>query len=161
AGARAAGLSVERIAPADDAAPLLLLPSSERAARWRAEQRLTRRLTIGAASVWLAAGALFAFRLAWERRAVEREFAAPGRPPRAVRCGGRPSARRAGRARDSRWARVGAVHPRVRSAPGSGKRGAVPSVTQRDRRALVVGGSVIGGAVLLLRVAPWAFKTAE
>ena len=32
AGARTAGLSVEGIAPADDAAPLLLLPTSERAA---------------------------------------------------------------------------------------------------------------------------------
>ena len=84
AGARAAGLSVNAITPADEPAPLLLLPSSERAARWRAEQRLTRRLTLGAASVWLAAGALFAFRLSWERRAVQREFAALGGPLGAV-----------------------------------------------------------------------------
>src|SRR5437667_3476253 len=84
AGARTAGLSVEGIAPADDAAPLLLLPTSERAARRRAEQRLARRLMIGAASVWLAAGLLFALRIAWERRAVEREFAALGGPLGAV-----------------------------------------------------------------------------
>jgi Tfp pilus assembly protein PilN len=84
AGARAAGLSLERITPADENAPLLLLPMAERAARRRAEQRLTRRLTIGAASVWLAAGVLFACRLAWERRAVEREFAALGGPLGAV-----------------------------------------------------------------------------
>jgi len=84
AGTRAAGLSVESVTPADEAAPLLLLPSSERAARWRAQQQLTRRLTLGAASVWLAAGALFAFRLAWERRAVEREFAALSGPLGAV-----------------------------------------------------------------------------
>jgi hypothetical protein len=83
-GARAAGLSVEAIMPADERAPLLLLPSSERASRRRAEQRFTRRLTVGAASVWLAAGALFAVRLAWERRAVEREFAALGGPLGAV-----------------------------------------------------------------------------
>ena len=83
-GARAAGLSVAGITPAEAGVPLLLLPSSERAARWRAEQRLTRRLTIGAASVWLAAGVLFAFRLAWQRRAVEGDFAALGGPLGAV-----------------------------------------------------------------------------
>ena len=80
AGARAAGLSVERIAPADEAAPLVLLPTSERAARQRAERQLMRRLRIGAASAWLAAGALFALRLAWERRSVERELTALGTP---------------------------------------------------------------------------------
>ncbi len=84
AGARAAGLSVRGITPADEPAPLRLLPSSERAARWRAEQQLTRRLTVGAAGVWLAAGVLFAFRLGWERRAVEREFAALSGPLGAV-----------------------------------------------------------------------------
>ncbi len=84
AGARAAGLSVAAITPVDEAAPLLLLPSSERAARWRAQQRLTRRLALGATSVWLAAGVLFAFRLAWERRAVEREFMALSGPLGAV-----------------------------------------------------------------------------
>ena len=84
AGARAAGLSIDSIAPADEAAPLVLLPTAERAARQRAERRLTRRLAIGAASVWLAVGVLFATRLAWERHAVERDLAALGGPLGAV-----------------------------------------------------------------------------
>ena len=84
AGARAAGLVLETIAPAGEAVPLALLPTAERAARERAERRLVRQLAIGAAAVWLAAGVLFMARLGWERRAVERELAALGGPLGAV-----------------------------------------------------------------------------
>lgn len=84
AGARGAGLAVETIGVADETVPLALLPSSERAARRRAEQRLVRRLAIRAATVWLIAGVCFAVRLAWQRRAVERELAALGAPLGAV-----------------------------------------------------------------------------
>ena len=84
AGARAAGLSIDSIAPADEAAPLVLLPTAEWAARQRAERLLTRRLAIGTASLWLAVGVLFGARLAWERRAVERELAVLAGPLGAV-----------------------------------------------------------------------------
>ena len=84
AGARAAGLWLERIAPADDATPLSLLPTSERQSRERAARRRARRLAIATGTVWLAAGALFFGRLAWERRVVERELAALAQPLAAV-----------------------------------------------------------------------------
>lgn len=84
AGARAAGLVLERVVPADEAAPLVLLPASERAARRRAERRLVRRLIVSAGAVWLGVAVLFAARLGWERRAVERELAALGAPLAAV-----------------------------------------------------------------------------
>ena len=84
AGARAAGLWLETITPADEAAPLTLLPRAERDNRERAARSRTRRLAVATCSVWLAAGAVFVARLAWERRAVERELKALEKPLVAV-----------------------------------------------------------------------------
>ena len=84
AGARAAGLWLERMAPADEAAPLSLLPPSERESRERTARQRTRHLVVAICGVWLAAGALFIGRLAWERRVVERELAALQQPLAAV-----------------------------------------------------------------------------
>ncbi len=84
AGARAAGLWLETIVPANGAAPLTLLPRSERESRERAGRNRTRRLAIASCGLWLAAGGLFVARLAWERRAVERELAALAQPLAAV-----------------------------------------------------------------------------
>jgi hypothetical protein len=84
AGARAAGLRLETITPADEAAPLSLLPTAERAGRDRAARIRTRRLALAACAVWLAAGAVFVSRLLWERRAVEQELAALHSPLAAV-----------------------------------------------------------------------------
>jgi len=84
AGARAAGLWLETIAPAGEAATLTLLPKSERESRERAARGRTRRLTVVTCALWLAAGALFFGRLAWERRNVERELAALAQPLAAV-----------------------------------------------------------------------------
>ena len=84
AGARAAGLWLETIAPAGEGASLTLLPKSERESRERAARGRTRRLTVATCGLWLAAGALFFGRLAWERRNVERELAALSQPLAAV-----------------------------------------------------------------------------
>jgi len=84
AGARAAGLWLETIAPAGDGVRLALLPKSERESRERATHRRTRRLAVVTCALWFAAGALFFVRLAWERRAVERELAALAQPLAAV-----------------------------------------------------------------------------
>jgi len=84
AGARAAGLWLETIAPADDRATLGLLPSSERRSRERTARRRTRRLAIAGCAFWIAATGLFFARLTWERRAVERELAALKQPLAAV-----------------------------------------------------------------------------
>jgi hypothetical protein len=84
AGARAAGLWLETIVPADEAAPLTLLPRAERESRERAARSRTRRLAIATCGLWLTAVALFFARLAWERRAVERELAALAQPLAAV-----------------------------------------------------------------------------
>jgi hypothetical protein len=84
AGARAAGLWLETIAPADEGAALTLLPRLERESRERAARRRTRRVAMATCGLWLAAGALFCARLAWERRAVERELAALAQPLAAV-----------------------------------------------------------------------------
>jgi len=84
AGARAAGLWLETIAPADEGTPLTLLPKSERQSRERAARRRTRRLAAVTCALWLASAALFVGRLAWERRAVERELAALAQPLAAV-----------------------------------------------------------------------------
>lgn len=84
AGARAAGLWLETIAPADEAAVLTLLPRSERESRDRSARRRTRRLALATCALWLASGALFFARLAWERRAVERELATLAQPLAAV-----------------------------------------------------------------------------
>ncbi len=84
AGARAAGLWLETIAPAGEAATLMLLPKSDRESRERSARRRTRRLAVATCGVWLAAGALFFGRLAWERRNVERELTALAQPLAAV-----------------------------------------------------------------------------
>jgi len=83
AGARAAGLWLEAIAPVD-ASTLTLLPSSERKSRERAAQRRTKRLALATCGVWLAVGALFCGRLLWEQRTAERELAALRQPLAAV-----------------------------------------------------------------------------
>ena len=74
AGARAAGLSLETVAPACVDKPLSLLPRSERESRERRARRRVRRLTVATCGIWLCAGAAFLGRLTWERRAVEREL---------------------------------------------------------------------------------------
>jgi len=84
AGARAAGLVLETIAPADEEGRFALLPTSERARRERAGRRRRWRLVVAAVMAWVSAGALFVGRLAWERRAVERELAALEQPLAAV-----------------------------------------------------------------------------
>jgi len=84
AGARAAGLWLEAISPMDAATTLSLLPRSERESRDRAARTRTRQLGLATCSLWLSACALFVCRLAWERRAVERELAALQKPIAAV-----------------------------------------------------------------------------
>jgi hypothetical protein len=83
-GARAAGLWLAAIAPADGLAPLSLLPRSERADRERVARRRTRQLAFAAGGIWLVAGALFVGRLMWEQRAIDRELAALAQPLAAV-----------------------------------------------------------------------------
>ncbi len=83
-GARAAGLWLAAITPADVRAPLSLLPRSERADRERVARRRARQLAIAAGAIWLVSLALFVGRLAWERRAIERELSALVRPLAAV-----------------------------------------------------------------------------
>jgi hypothetical protein len=80
AGARAAGLALEVVVPANEAAPLVLLPVSERARRERAAGRRAQRLAAAAVAAWAVAGAVFMTRVAWEGRTVERELAALARP---------------------------------------------------------------------------------
>ena len=84
AGARAAGLWLENLAPAGEPIPLSLLPPSERETRERTARQRTRRLVVAACGVWLAASGVFIGRLAWERRTVERELAAVQQPLAAV-----------------------------------------------------------------------------
>jgi Tfp pilus assembly protein PilN len=80
AGARAAGVLLETIEVADERTTLVLLPHSEAKARDRRARRLTRRLAITAGASWLAVASVFCVRLAWDRRAVERELAALQKP---------------------------------------------------------------------------------
>jgi hypothetical protein len=84
AGARAAGLVLEDIAPADASAPLLLLPTSERAARERAVRKRIRRLAFATGGVWTIVFGLVIARLIWERRAVDRSLASLEAPLAAV-----------------------------------------------------------------------------
>ncbi len=85
-GARAAGLQVEAITPADECGGAVLeLVSSDEQARRRGIDRLTvRRLAIGAASAWVAAVAIVTIRLTREERRIERELAALDAPAKAV-----------------------------------------------------------------------------
>jgi hypothetical protein len=84
AGARAAGLVIEDVAPADSPEPLLLLPTSERAARARAQRKLVGRLAFAVGGVWTVVLGLWIGRLIWERRVVERELASLEAPLAAV-----------------------------------------------------------------------------
>lgn len=84
AGARAAGLLLDVITPADLPVALQLLPSAERAARLGTESRRLRRLAFAAALTWTVALGLLAGRLVWECRAVERELTALQPPLTAV-----------------------------------------------------------------------------
>ncbi len=85
AGARAAGLFLVAIAPADEPGVLSLLPPAEMQARARVAGGRLRRLTIATAAVWVIAGGLFVGRLTWERRQVETALAAMEEPLAAVR----------------------------------------------------------------------------
>lgn len=80
AGARAAGLVLEGIAPGGAPGHLLLLPTSERAARARAEQKLIRGLGLATAGVWILVLGLAIGRLVWERRAIERQLTSLAAP---------------------------------------------------------------------------------
>jgi len=84
AGARAAGLVLDAIAPTGEDVALALLPTSERARRERVGRQRLRRLAVAAAATWIVVGALFVARLAWERRAVERELVRLQQPLAAV-----------------------------------------------------------------------------
>jgi hypothetical protein len=84
AGARAAGLWLEAITPADAVGRLTLLPLVERESRERAARGRTRRVAVATATLWLGVGVLFLARLAWERRTVDRELAALQQPLAAV-----------------------------------------------------------------------------
>ena len=76
AGARAAGLVLEKLAPVDCPVPMMLLPSSERFARAWAERKLLRRLGIATGVVWIVVLGLTVGRLFWERRSVDQQLAA-------------------------------------------------------------------------------------
>lgn len=84
-GARAAGLTLDAIAPADDRARLSLLPRSERDRRERGARGRTRTLALAAVAIWLTAGAGYLGALAWERRRIERELGALHEPLAIVR----------------------------------------------------------------------------
>ena len=84
AGARAAGLAIEGLAPLDSPAALMLLPPAERAVRAGAERRLLRRLGLASAAVWIGALGLFVGRPVLERRAIDKELAALAAPLAAV-----------------------------------------------------------------------------
>src|SRR5207253_5767203 len=51
---------------------------------------------------------------------------------------------------------LGTVHHPVWTGPGTGDGGRV--MTGRDRRALILGGAVVIGALLVLRVVPWGVR---
>src|SRR5207245_6591579 len=77
-----------------------------------------------------------------------------------TRPGGRHNRCEARRARNTgagRGTAVGAVCDRVRW--GAGKREEGEVMTERDRRALVVGGAVTVAAALVLRVLPWGARS--
>lgn len=84
AGARAAGLVIEDIAPADTREHLLLLPRSERAARSRVERKVIGRLALATGVVWTIVLGLVIGRLIWERRTVDRDLASLQAPLAAV-----------------------------------------------------------------------------
>ena len=85
AGAAEAGLTVESITAAGMSPELQLLPSAERAVRLRARRRVMMRLGGAALGAWLMACALFAARVAVERRDIERELAAAQEPLAAMK----------------------------------------------------------------------------
>jgi hypothetical protein len=83
-GARAAGIVIESIGPAECDAPLLLLPGWERAARARRRRRTLRFAMLATAGLWVAVVSGFLARVVLERRAVERELTALQAPLHAV-----------------------------------------------------------------------------
>jgi hypothetical protein len=85
AGARAAGLAVADVRPANDPAPLSLVPAAERDARAHGTRRRVVRLAIATATAWVAAAGLFAGKLRWERRAIEAALVAVEAPLAALR----------------------------------------------------------------------------
>jgi hypothetical protein len=85
AGAREAGLLLERIGATGTSADLQLLPGVERVARARDERRLLLRLGALLVGVWALAGLLFLTRFVRESRAVDRELAAAQAPLAALR----------------------------------------------------------------------------
>jgi hypothetical protein len=85
AGAREAGIVVERITPVGVSPELQLLPTAERAVRERARCRMLLRLGIAGLAVWFAAGLGFGARLIVERRNVEAELSAADAPLAALR----------------------------------------------------------------------------
>lgn len=75
AGARAAGLVVQRIAPAEREDGLMLLSTSERAARTRTDRRVLIGLAVANAAMWTVVIGLVVGRLVWERRSLDRQLA--------------------------------------------------------------------------------------
>jgi hypothetical protein len=85
AGARAAGLTLVEVVPADASGTLSLLPPTERHARNRVARRRVGRLAAVTTAVWLIAAGLFAGRLTSERRRIGAELTAVQEPLAAVR----------------------------------------------------------------------------
>lgn len=83
AGARAAGIDLDGIAPAG-AADLSLLPGGVRAERGRAERRTVRRWAMAAALAWALLGGLYVTRLVVGLNGTKRELARLQRPAATV-----------------------------------------------------------------------------
>ncbi len=81
-GARAIGLDVRRLSPADGS--FQLLPASELDRRRRADRRRLRRLAATAVALWLLVGALYVLRLLTADRRDRAEIARLARPVAAV-----------------------------------------------------------------------------
>jgi len=84
-GARAAGMTLVDVVPADAPRTLSLLPPTERHARDRVARRRIRQLAAVTTAVWVVTAGLFAGRLTSERRRVDAELAAAQAPLAAVR----------------------------------------------------------------------------
>lgn len=83
AGARAAGIALEAIAPAG-APDLSLLPGGLREERRRVQRGAIRRWVAGVAGLWVALGTLYAMRLVVGLRGTRRELARLAQPAAAV-----------------------------------------------------------------------------
>src|SRR6266704_1856020 len=82
----------------------------------------------------------------------DRRAGPAGPTPRALRC---PPPLPCGEG-NNRGAGLGTVHDPVRTGRGTRDGGRV--MTGRDRRALMLGGAVVIGALLVLRVVPWGVR---